>query len=64
MKWEPIDTAPLTGETVLLWRAGEGRQVELAYWNWRLDCWVTPDELLEIGKKWPTHWAKIEGPSE
>ncbi len=57
--WQPIETAPRDGAKILVWIF---ERHDIVRWDWQLECWVTPDELLEIGSKAPTHWMPLPEP--
>lgn len=72
MKWQPIETAPKDGTTILL---ASGKYVLTGYWEtdpgwaWKFDgpCWgicEVEDDYYSVYKfpDWPTHWMPLPEP--
>ena len=59
--WQPIETAPQDGTSILVWSSVEG--IEIAYFD---EC--SADERWHVGYghySYPTHWQTLpESPSE
>jgi hypothetical protein len=69
-EWQPIETAPKDGSTVLL---AEGNYVDCGFWNDGAECyghrggagWFSEDDrnnLLIASNIHPTHWMKFPDP--
>lgn len=67
MIWLPIETAPKTGERILVFvpaleneRGNWDATVDLCYWNGK--AWMTPDHQCGGWEKdSPTHWMPLPG---
>lgn len=69
-EWQPIETAPKDGRSVLLWMpGGDGTDDER---RCDIGCWGVPDWshyemwLMNMGDGWfaPTHWMPLPPPPE
>ena len=74
MDWQPIETAPMDGEPILIWKADErcvGEYMMSAYWDDRQDCYVPVGGMHKQGyysnvaqrnQGYPTHWMPLPEP--
>lgn len=66
-QWQPIETAPKDGSSILLYLPAPWDRVELAYWFAHWENWQSQgdkpdtvrDEYCGIGSELPTHWMPI-----
>lgn len=56
MSWQPIETAPRSGERLLLW---DGFTVFEGFWN---GMWQTAEHMQ--GRPWASHWMPLPEPPE
>jgi hypothetical protein len=66
--WQPIETAPKDGTTIILWLGSSWNSVAYAYWFEPFGTWVRDgfeplpdDEWFGIGALIPTHWMSAPG---
>lgn len=57
--WQPIETAPRDGKTLLMWAPGFGLGALVLYWM--NDYWREPANGLGL-KVEPTHWMPLPPP--
>ena len=58
MEWQPIETAPIHAETVLLWW-NKGTKIG---WRQYSGKWVTPYRYEPVSQ--PTHWMPLPEPPD
>ena len=56
MDWQPIETAPKTGEIILV---GHGNRVWISEWLGPESCWL--DSEVD---EWPSHWMPMPDPPD
>ncbi len=57
-EWQPIETAPRDGRTILAWGALTG--VWIVFWNQRISSWDDGDYHDNVSQL--THWTRIPEP--
>lgn len=59
MTWQPIETAPLDGTRVLLFREEFAEAMAVAWWNAGTSDWIPVNGVLFVG---PTAWMPLPQP--
>ena len=64
MNWQPIETAPKDGGTMILWEPSLNDKVTTGYWYKNILSWRDGDWWIEGGQitGQPTHWMPFPEP--
>lgn len=62
MSWQPIETAPKSGNFIG-WREG-WEEPRLVFWSSWASCWCEENTKLEYPGMEPTHWMPLPRPPE
>jgi len=77
-EWKPIETAPKSGDPILLYKPDErmvGEYIIVGYWGeWpgKGECWIACDgkpqgyfsEVSQSRQGYPTHWMPLPSPPQ
>lgn len=59
MKWQPIDTAPKDGNSIMVFVTGRHDEtwIDVAYYNDAINQWMSAQNVV-----FPTHWMPLPPP--